>query len=252
MITKKTYDNVQLKIYETRAEMGQDAAKDAAACIKACLAEKEEINCIFAAAPSQNDFLAALVADTSIDWSRINGYHMDDYVGFAQGDSRSFNGFLQNAIFGKVPFKSLHLINGLAEPEAEALRYEKLLQENPTDIVFMGIGENGHIAFNDPSVADFNDAHLVKVVTLEESCRRQQVNDGCFATIDDVPKQALTVTVPGLMRAAHLFCIVPTALKANAVAKALTGPIDESCPSSILRTQKGARMYIDAAAAAKL
>ena len=251
-MTEQQYGEVTLKIFETRDEMGAVAAKEAAACIRECLAQKAEINCIFAAAPSQNDFLQALCEDKSIDWSRVNAFHMDDYVGFEQGDVRSFNGFLTRAIFSKLPFKTINLIDGMKEAEAEAARYDALLHAHPTDLVFMGVGENGHIAFNDPSVANFNDKSYVKVVELEESCRQQQVNDGCFPTLADVPLKALTVTVPGLLCAQHVFCMVPTALKAPAVARALTGPIDESCPASILRTKKDAKMYIDAAAAQNL
>ena len=251
MKTKK-YDKVNVHIYETREEMGAAAALDAAACIRKLLETKEELNCIFAAAPSQNEFLAALVADKTIPWERINAYHMDDYVGFGLGDPRSFNGFLTNAVFGKVRFKSVNLLDGKNDPAEECARYETLLRDNPPDIVFMGIGENGHIAFNDPSVADFNDPHLVKLVVLEHVCRQQQVNDGCFAALEDVPTHAFTVTIPGLIRAQHVFCIVPGTLKAQATAHALTGPIDESCPASILRRHDDAQMYIDEACAAKL
>ncbi|MEG1407774.1 MAG: glucosamine-6-phosphate deaminase [Ruthenibacterium sp.] len=243
---------MDLHIYETRQEMGADAAKDVAVCIRKLLSEKDEINCIFAAAPSQNEFLAALAANNSIEWERVNAYHMDDYVGFALGDPRSFNGFLANAIFSKVPFKSINLLNGENTPDAECKRYEALLQQNPTDIVLMGIGENGHIAFNDPAVADFEDEHLVKLVELDGTCRQQQVNDGCFPTLFDVPKNAFTVTIPGLMRAEHVFCIVPGAQKAAATAHALTGPINESCPASILRRHNNVQMYIDRACASQL
>ena len=151
----RKYDKVNLKVFDTRLEMGKEAAAEAAACICGLLEKKEEINCMFAAAPSQNEFLEALAADERIPWDRINAYHMDDYIGFGIGDPRSFNGFLTRAIFGKVPFKSVNLLNGAEDPEQECLRYEQLLRENPMDVVFMGIGENGHIAFNDPPVADW-------------------------------------------------------------------------------------------------
>ena len=232
--------------------MGQKAASDAASCIKKLLEEKEYINCIFAAAPSQNDFLAALVQDQTIDWSRINAYHMDEYVGLKQGSEKSFSGFLNNSIFNKVSFKSVSLIDGKNSQKEELARYSKLLNDNIVDIVFMGIGENGHIAFNDPSVADFNDPYMFKKVELEESCRIQQVNDKCFDTINDVPKFAYTITIPGLMRAQYAFCIVPTKLKAKAVKETLEGKVNTSCPATILRKHKNILMYVDTDAASLL
>ena len=201
---------------------------------------------IFAAAPSQSEVLASLVADKSIEWSRVNAYHMDEYIGLDKEAPQGFGNFLKAHIFGKVPFKSVNYIDITAtDPDAEAERYGKLLDENPTDIVVMGIGENGHIAFNDPPVADFKDTKTVKPVKLDEICRQQQVNDGCFATIDDVPTHALTLTVPTLTRAPYLFCIVPAATKAWAVRETLNGSIDEHCPASVLRTHDNAILYIE-------
>lgn len=246
------YGEIDLKIFETREEMGKVAATEAAKRIKELLKQKEEINCVFAAAPSQNDFLKSLKEDKSIEWNKINAYHMDEYIGFEIGSPHSFSGFLNNTIFNKVPFKSINLINGLANPEEECRRYGGLIKKNPIDIVFMGIGENGHIAFNDPSVADFNDKEIMKVVELEESCRMQQVHDGCFPDIDSVPKKALTLTIPTLIHCDHIFCVVPTINKANAVACALEGEITEKCPASILRITKNVHMYIDEEAASKL
>ena len=242
---KMFFDKVELNVFENRKEMGLVAAKEAAECMRRMLKEKAEINCVFAAAPSQNEFLEALIQEEGIDWSRVNGYHMDEYVGFCIGHTNSFNGFLTNAVFGKVPFKSVNLINGEANQEKEAERYSKLLNGIKIDITFMGIGENGHIAFNDPDVADFHDEKTVKVVKLDEVCRQQQVNDGCFSTFDDVPKYALTVTIPKLVSAEEIFCIVPTEKKQNAVKNALTGPVSEICPASILRETDHVHMYID-------
>lgn len=242
-------DQIQLKIFDTRLEMGQTAADEAAICIQKLLETNEEINCIFAAAPSQNEFLAALVAHTDIEWNRINAYHMDEYVGFGIGHPNSFNHFLSKAIFDHVPFKSVNKFNGSNDADEEANRYADLLKKAPTHITFLGIGENGHIAFNDPDFADFNDPLDVKKVELDDICRMQQVHDGCFPTLEDVPKYALTVTIPRLMESQHLFCIVPSEKKHDAVMRTLTGEITEVCPASIMRRTPNTNMYIDAACA---
>ena len=240
-------DSLKVKIFETRALMGADAAKDIKARIADLLSKKAEINMIFAAAPSQNDVLKSLVEDKSIEWNRVNAYHMDEYVGLDKDAPQGFGNFLKEHIFGLVPFKSVNYIDISAlDPEKEAERYSALLESNPTDIVVMGIGENGHIAFNDPPVANFKDEVLVKKVKLDEICRNQQVNDGCFKSIDEVPTHAMTLTVPALVRAPYLFCIVPAPTKAKAVCETLNGTIDEHCPASILRTRENAILYLDA------
>ena len=239
-------DKLQVEIYENRTLMGEAAARDIKAKIAELLAQKAEINMIFAAAPSQNDVLKSLVEDKSVEWNRVNAYHMDEYIGLDKDAPQGFGNFLKDHIFGLVPFKSVNYIDiTTTDPEKEADRYGKLLDENPTDIVVMGIGENGHIAFNDPPVADFNDKKTVKPVKLDEICRQQQVNDGCFASIDKVPTHAMTLTVPTLVRAPYLFCIVPAPTKANAVYETLNGSIDEHCPASILRLQDNAKLYLD-------
>ena len=247
IIKQGRVDKLVYLAFETRAEMGEFAAKEAAQEINRQIAEKGTINMIFAAAPSQNDFLASLIKDETIDWSKINAFHMDEYIGLPADAPQGFGNFLRNAIFGKVPFKSVNYIDCTAvDPEAECERYSKLLIENKCDVIIMGIGENGHIAFNDPHVADFNDKKVVKVVSLDETCRMQQVNDGCFATIDDVPKYALTLTIPTLVAAESVFCIVPVKTKANAVKNTVLGEIGEACPATILRKHNNATLYLDA------
>ena len=239
-------DNLVVEIYENRTLMGEAAKRDIKAKIAELLSQKEEINMIFAAAPSQNDVLKALVEDPEIEWRKVNAYHMDEYVGLDKDAPQGFGNFLKNHIFGFVPFKSVNYIDITAtDPEKEVERYAQLLDENLADIVISGIGENGHIAFNDPPVADFEDKRTVKLVQLDEICRQQQVNDGCFASIDSVPTHALTLTIPALVRAPYLFCIVPAATKANAVYETLNGTIDEHCPATILRTHDNAKLYLD-------
>lgn len=246
-------DKLTVNIYETRKEMGDAAAADIKACIAKMLSEKAEINMIFAAAPSQNEVLAALANDKEIEWNRVNAYHMDEYIGLDKSAPQGFGNFLKAHIFGIAPFKSVNYIDiSATDPEAECARYEALLRENPTDIVVMGIGENGHIAFNDPPVADFKDVRLAKPVKLDEICRNQQVNDGCFAKIEDVPTHAITLTVPALMSAKYNFCIVPAKTKAWAVNETINGTIDEHCPASVLRTKENAVLYIETDSASML
>ena len=245
-------DNLTVKKFETRAEMGAVAAADITAAINALLAKKTEINMIFAAAPSQNDVLQSLV-ESNVDWSRVNAFHMDEYIGLPRTAPQGFGNFLVDHIFGKVPFKSVNLINCAAEDaQAECDRYEAMLKANPVDIIILGIGENGHIAFNDPWVANFNDDRLVKIVELDDVCRQQQVNDGCFATINDVPKTAMTLTCPVFIQAPQLFCIVPAITKAKAVKRTLEGAINEECPATVLRNHPNAALYLDAASASLL
>ena len=253
MEKKFTKDLLTVRAFETRAEMGAAAAADIAACIQKELAAKPFINMIFAAAPSQNEVLAALAADPGIPWERVRAFHMDEYIGLSADAPQGFGNFLRAHLFGLVPFAEVNTIDVTAsDPEAEAGRYAALLAACPADIVVMGIGENGHIAFNDPPVADFRDPRAVKPVRLDEVCRQQQVHDGCFAALADVPEYALTLTVPTLFRAPHLFCVVPAATKAPAVRETLTGTVDEHCPASILRRHADAVLYLDAQSASLL
>lgn len=239
-------DKLTVKIYNTRDEMGKAASDDIAEKIKELLSEKEEINMIFAAAPSQNDMLYHLCSHGDIEWERINAFHMDEYIGLNPKAPQCFSNFLKKYIFDLKPFKSVNLINAGAESaEREGERYTELLSKNPVDIVCMGIGENGHIAFNDPHVADFNDTKMVKAVSLDDVCRNQQVNDGCFEKIDDVPKYALTLTVPALMAAKYNFCVVPASTKAEAVKNTVMGEIGEHCPATVLRNKDNAILYCD-------
>ena len=208
---------------------------------------------IFAAAPSQNEVLASLACDKEIPWERVHAFHMDEYIGLSADAPQGFGNFLRAHIFGIAPFASVSYIDIAAkDAEAECARYASLLSQAPIDIVVMGIGENGHIAFNDPPVADFEDEKLVKPVALDEVCRQQQVNDGCFASIDDVPKTAITLTVPALFAGDTLFCIVPAKTKACAVKNTLSGEIGEWCPATVLRRHENAMLYLDADSSALL
>lgn len=231
-------DKLTVNIYETRSEMGITAADDIAACIEKLLKEKDTINMVFAAAPSQNDMLMNL-AKKELPWGRINALHMDEYVGLDKNHPQSFGKYLYDHIFGLVDFASVKYISDYGES------YSEILEKNHIDIICLGIGENGHIAFNDPGVADFNDTKFIKEVMLDDICRMQQVHDGCFPTFDDVPKSALTLTVPTMFGADHLFCVVPAQTKAEAVFRTVNDEINENCPATIMRKHDSAIMYCD-------
>lgn len=247
-----TKDKLGVSIFPTSKDMGFQAADDVAERIKELLSRKETVNMLFAAAPSQIDFLAALVEDESIEWQRINAFHMDEYTGLKQDAPQRFGQFLKRYLFDIVPFRQVCLIDGEANPEEECKRYTSLLKEFPIDIVCLGIGENGHIAFNDPHVANFNDPDWVKVVSLDEVCRQQQVNDKCFSAIEEVPTHAFTLTIPAMLAAQYMYCIVPYRSKAQAVYNTLNGEVSEACPASVLRTKKSAALYLDAESASLL
>lgn len=243
-------DKLRVKIFDTREEMGEYAACEAESYLRSLLETKEEINCVFAAAPSQDDILASLVKK-DICWERINAYHMDEYVGLKKEDPESFGNYLNEHIFSLVPFKSVNYIAADSSWTAEQLcdEYCKKLSGIEIDAVFMGIGENGHIAFNDPQVADFKDDKIAKIVDLDDVCRMQQVHDGCFPTIDDVPKQAISLTIPTMMSARRLFNVVPTSFKAKAVKDTINGELSEMCPATICRYHPDATLYLDSASA---
>ena len=246
-------DKLEYRVYDNRINMGKGAAEDCAAAIKTLLAKKDSISMIFAAAPSQDDFLAALTADETIDFSRIHAFHMDEYVGLDPHAPQAFGQFLRDRLFDKVKFASVEFINGnAADINAECERYSKALCENEPDIVCMGIGENGHIAFNDPHEAKFDDPKAVKVVSLDKKCRMQQVHDGCFADISLVPTHAVTLTIPTLMAPEYVFCVVPAATKADAVYTMLNGEIGEYCPCTILRRHERSVLYTDADSAKRI
>ncbi|MBO5215656.1 MAG: glucosamine-6-phosphate deaminase [Clostridia bacterium] len=237
-------EKLEVTVADSRKEMGKYAADKCEQYINELLASKEHINMVFAAAPSQNEFLESLL-ERDIDFSRINAFHMDEYVGLASTHNQSFGYFLTEHIFGKANFRSVNLINATAPIEEACAQYTQLLKDNPVDIVCMGIGENGHIAFNDPPVADFNDPFVIKKVELDEICRNQQVNDGCFANIDLVPKYALTLTVPALFSASKIVCTVPAITKAKATRRMLDGEISTECPATILRKHDCAHLFLD-------
>jgi len=233
-----------VKVFATRKQMGSQAATDAAVTLRYLLTHQETVNVIFAAAPSQQELLEALQQAPGIAWNRVNAFHMDEYIGLPADAPQSFGNFLKAAIFDKVDFRTVNYIT-------DTEKYAALLKTQSPDLVLMGIGENGHIAFNDPPVADFNDPAMVKTVELDLECRQQQVNDGCFATLSEVPTHAITLTIPTLLKAPYIYCVVPGPRKATAVHNTLQQPVETRFPSTILRTHNGAILYLDADSSAK-
>jgi glucosamine-6-phosphate deaminase len=208
---------------------------------------------IVATGNSQIAFIDALTTMSDVPWSNTVIFHMDEYVGMSADHPASFRKWIRERVVERVHPAAAHYLHGDApDAEAECQRYTALLNEAPVDLAFVGIGENGHIAFNDPHVAKFDDPLTVRRVTLDDACRRQQAGEGHFPSFDDVPREALTLTCPALLRAAHLVCSVPDSRKAGAVAAAVNGPLTEQCPASILRTHDDARLYLDRESAALL
>ena len=252
-IAQFVVDVLQVLVYETRALAGRAAARHLARQIVARQEDGGRANIVFAAAPSQNELLAELVALQGIDWTRVVAFHMDEYLGIGADHPLSFRRYLQEHLFRLVGLgpEQLRLIPGerADRPLRTCLEYEDLLLAEPTDIVCAGIGENGHLAFNDPPVADFLDPVLVKVVRLDAACRNQQLHDAGLQGLEDVPTHAYTMTIPALLCAPVVSVIVPGPRKANAVLNTLRGPINESCPATALRRHPGARLYLDRDAA---
>lgn len=235
----------QLEVYASQEEQGRAAAQRAAQLIRKAIEERGRARVISATGNSQIPLVEALVAER-IDWERVELFHMDEYIGISADHLSSFRYWIKTRISDKVHPHITHYLEGdAADIHGEMKRYSQLLLEAPIDVAFVGIGENGHIAFNDPPVADFNDPLTVKVVTLDEACRRQQAGEGHFRDFASVPKQAVTITCTGLFRAKDWVCCVPEARKADAVRNAIEGPISEDCPASLIRTHPSAHLYLD-------
>nr|WP_169091530.1 glucosamine-6-phosphate deaminase [Paenibacillus sp. PL91]MBC9205043.1 glucosamine-6-phosphate deaminase [Paenibacillus sp. PL91] len=236
---------MRVRVHADRAAMGTDASAQAGAAIREAIAAKGEARVVFAAAPSQNELYEGLIREEGIDWSRVTAFHMDEYIGLAADAPQRFGTYLSERLFSRVRPGRVELIDGSGGIERECERYAAQLAESPIDVVCLGIGENGHIAFNDPPVADFRDPLLVKAVELDLPCRQQQVNDGCFPNLDAVPTHAITLTIPALMSGARLYCSVPGATKRDAVKEMMNGPITTACPAAILREHPDVTLFTD-------
>ena len=244
-------DALSVQIYPTQEAMATGAAKAAFDCLRSSIDSRGSASAIFACATSQMQFLDAFTQMNDLDWSRITVFHMDEYLGMPMAHSASFRRFLKERLVEKKHPKDVHYLAGDSlEPIAECDRYSARLKDSPIDLCCCGIGENGHLAFNDPPVADFQDKRLVKIVKLDEACRRQQVGEGFYPELSQVPQYAMTLTIPALFMARTVLCIVPERRKAVAVKRALEGPIETICPASFLRKQPHAILFLDSESAA--
>jgi glucosamine-6-phosphate deaminase len=242
-----------VQVFANGVDLGQNAAEAARTVLVQALEARGNASIILAAANSQVDTLVALVRLRGVDWSRITLFHMDEYLGIADSHPASFRCFLRERVELQVKPAGFHYIQGdCILPLSECERYTQLLAAQPIDLCLLGIGENGHLAFNDPPVADFADPHQVKLVRLDDACRQQQVGEGHFPNIDSVPQYAFTLTIPALCKAGRMICIVPEGRKAQAVRDALKGPIQTACPASFLRQQSQCTLYLDRESAALL
>ncbi|MCX6031714.1 MAG: glucosamine-6-phosphate deaminase [Chloroflexi bacterium] len=263
------YGDLPVAVYATNAELGRAAADEAVGIIRRAVIERGEANIIIATGNSQLTFLAALREKPEIPWAAVNVFHMDEYVGIDPAHPASFPLFLRRHLLDYVTPKAFYPVPGQAsDPSTDSelalnavkgqavaaacRKYEALLRSHPADLCALGIGENGHLAFNDPPFADFDDPVWAKVVKLDERSRRQQVGEGHFKSLAEVPTHAITLTIPALLAAKRVLAIVPEARKAEAVAAALLGPITEDCPASILRQTAHAHLFLDAESAASL
>jgi glucosamine-6-phosphate deaminase len=238
-------DKLHAKVYVDRAALGRAAAGEVAAKLRELLV-KQPVSVIFAAAQSQNEFLENLVAAKGIDWPRVTAFHMDEFIGLPGTAPQSFGRWLRDRLFRKVMPGKVHYLDGMAKDlDQECARYSALLRESPADLACMGIGENGHLAYNDPPFADFNDPRSVKRVEIDRASRQQQVNEGCFEALEAVPKTAITLTIPALLSAPWIYCMVPGDRKAQAVKRTLEGAVASECPATILRRHERAILYLD-------
>lgn len=248
-----TVDSLSVRVYARPADLVADAAHDAQQQLQTALAATGTAAVILATGNSQLQFLDALIALGGVDWSRVTLFHMDEYLGIDAQHPASFRRYLRERVESKVRPRAFHYLAGdCLEPLQECARYARLLQAQPIDLCCLGIGENGHLAFNDPPVADFNDPHLVKLVKLDDVCKMQQVKQGHFPSLEAVNPYAFTLTIPALCAAQKMICLAPEKRKAQPIKDTLKGPISPTCPASFLRKQSQALLLLDSESASLL
>lgn len=250
---KNIYHRDDLEILEflSEQELGAAAAVEGGRRIASAIKAKGHCRIIFAAAVSQHELLKALSVNESINWEKVTAFHMDEYFGIPEGDSRSLASFFRK--YPKITPRKFHFLDSMTlDREKECLRYSDLLREDQIDVVFCGIGDNGHLAFNEPHAASFRDSVWVKPVLIDDVSKQQQVNAGNFPNMQSVPSEAYTLTIPALMSGNSLICIAPTHYKSSAVRDILLGPVSEKYPASIIRRHKNAVLYLDIFSAEKI
>jgi len=253
LIESRRAGNLTVKIYEDAKALGDGAAARAAQSLKALAAQTRDVAVIFATGASQFETLRALTSIEGLPWSQVTGFHMDEYIGISDQHPASFRRYLRERLTSLVPLKQFFGIDGSgSEPETACRQYADLLRAHQPKLCLLGIGENGHLAFNDPAEADFADPLDAKVVSLDDACRQQQLAEGWFASFDEVPRRAITLTIPTLFRVPELICSVPGPRKAHIVKRSLNEAISTGCPATILRTHPNTTVYLDRASAAEL
>jgi glucosamine-6-phosphate deaminase len=246
-------DCASVEVHSGKREAGEAAARQASELIRAAIRDHARARILVATGNSQLEFIDALVRQPDLDWSRVEVFHLDEYAGMHETHPASFRRWIRANLLDKVHPAATHLLQGDApDLDAQLRAYAALLDAAPVDVAFVGIGENGHIAFNDPGVADFNDPLTVKRVALDEPCRRQQVGEGHFPNLESVPKEAVTVTCSALMRASNWVSVVPEQRKAEAVRASLQEPIAETCPGSLVRRHPNTFVFLDQESASLL
>jgi len=246
-------DRLTVQIYRGRNEMAAAAAAAAAGRLRAAIAERGEARVVFASAPSQVEFLNALAGAADLDWRRVTAFHLDEYLDFPAHAPQAFGQFLREHLFDRVRPSQVWFLDGTAQDvSGEIERYGRLLGAARLDLGCVGVGENGHLAFNEPDTTDFDDPALLRVVALDEQSRRQQVHDGCFHALDAVPTRAITLTVPAIVSARAIVCVVPGPTKREALRRVVHGAVSATCPASVLRRHADAVLFADVEAAAAL
>jgi glucosamine-6-phosphate deaminase len=246
MIRAFAVEKLQGKIFSNRREMGKAAGQSVAEKMKEILKERKALSIVFASAPSQNEFLEELSQSPGIHWNKVTAFHLDEYIGLSTDAPESFGHFLRVKLFEKVrPGNVYHLNRMAGDLEAERKRCAGFLKDHPLDVAYIGIGENGHLAFKDPPFADFQDPLIVKIAELDLVSRQQQVHDGCFKSLQEVPQKAITLPISAILSAKFIYCMVPAHSKAEAVKRTLEGRISTDCPASILRKYENSILFLD-------
>ncbi|AMY11285.1 Glucosamine-6-phosphate deaminase [Luteitalea pratensis] len=242
---------MRITVHADAAALGAAAATEVAQAIVEAVQARGRARIIVATGASQFTFLDALVARTDVPWAQVDAFHLDEYLGLPLSHPASFRKYLQERLFSRVPIGSAYLLDGEGDPSQVLAAASAAISAAPIDLCCCGIGENGHLAFNDPP-ADFVTDQPYLVVNLDEACRRQQVGEGWFAGLDDVPAQALSMSVRQIMRSRQIFCMVPDERKSVAVQASLEGPVTSDVPASILQTHPNMRLFLDPASASRL